>query len=62
MTTAAEGLHRLLLPQRKRMTDDQASEARGKALEAIKELLDDVRDAVRSALQHLTDQSYPAAS
>jgi hypothetical protein len=59
MTTAAEGLHRLLLPQRKRMTDDQASEARGKALEAIKELLDDVRDAVRSALQHLTDQSYP---
>jgi hypothetical protein len=59
MTTAAEGLHRLLLPQRKRMTDEQASEARGKALEALKELLDDVRDAVRSALLHLTDQSYP---
>jgi hypothetical protein len=59
MTTAAEGLHRLLLPQRKRMTDEQASEARGKALEALKEFLDDVREAVRSALQHLTDQSYP---
>jgi hypothetical protein len=59
MTTAAEGLHRLLLPQRQRMTDEQAGEARSKALEAIKELLDDVRDTVRSALQHLTDQSYP---
>ena len=59
MTTAAEGLHRLLLPQRKRMTDEQASEARDKALQALKELLDDVRDAVQSALMHLTDQSYP---
>ncbi len=59
LTTAAEGLHRLLLPQRKRMTDEQANEARSKALEAFKELLDDVRDAVQAALQHLTDQSYP---
>lgn len=59
MTTATEGLHRLLLPQRQRMTNEQASEARSKALDALKELLDDVRDAVRSALQHLTDQSYP---
>jgi hypothetical protein len=59
MTTATEGLHRLLLQQHQRMTNDQASEARDKALEAIKELPDDVRDAVRSALQHLTDQSYP---
>ncbi len=41
------------------MTNEQAGEARGKALDALKELLDDVRDAVRSALQHLTDQSYP---
>ena len=59
LTTAAEGLHRLILPQRKRMTDEQAKEARSKALEAIKELLDDIRDAVQAALNHLTDQSYP---
>ncbi len=59
LTTAAEGLHRLLLPQRQRMTDEQAKEARSKALEAINELLGDVRDAVQAALQHLTDQSYP---
>jgi hypothetical protein len=59
LTTAAEGLHRLILPQRKRMTDEQAKEARSKALDAIKELLDDVRDAVQAALTHLTDQSYP---
>lgn len=59
LTTAAEGLHRLILPQHKRMTDEQAKEARNKALEAIKELLDDVRDAVQAALNHLTDQSYP---
>jgi HEPN superfamily Apea-like protein len=59
LTTAAEGLHRLLLAQRKRMTDEQAEEARNKALEAIRGLLDDVRDAVKAALQHLTDQSYP---
>lgn len=59
LTTAAEGLHRLILPQRKRMTDDQAQEARNKALEAIKGLVDDVRDAVQAALGHLTDQSYP---
>jgi hypothetical protein len=59
LTTAAEGLHRLLLPQRGRMTNEQAREARSKALDAIKELPDDVRDAVQAALQHLTDQSYP---
>ena len=59
LTTAAEGLHRLILPQRKRMTDDQAKEARSKALEALKELVDDVHDAVPAALGHLTDQSYP---
>ena len=59
LTTAAEGLHRLILPQRKRMTDDQAKEARSKALEALKGLVDDVRDAVHAALGHLTDQSYP---
>ena len=59
LTTAAEGLHRLILPQRKRMTDEQAKEARSRALEAIRELLDDVRDAVHAALNHLTDQSYP---
>src|SRR5712691_720346 len=59
MTTAAEGLHRLLLPQHTRMTHEQAEEARGKALEALRKLPDDVRDAVRSALQHLADQSYP---
>jgi hypothetical protein len=41
------------------MTNEQAKEARSKALEAIKELLDDVRDAVQAALNHLTDQSYP---
>ena len=59
LTTAAEGLHRLILPQRKRMTDEQAREARGKAVEPIRGLLDDVRDAVQAALGHLTDQSYP---
>jgi hypothetical protein len=59
LTTAAEGLHRLLLPQSKRMTDTQADEARNMALEAIKELLDDVRDAVKAALNHITDLSYP---
>jgi hypothetical protein len=59
LTTAAEGLHRLILPQRKRMTDEQAKEARSKALEALKGLIDDVRDAVQAALGHLTDQSYP---
>ncbi len=59
LTTATEGLHRLILPQRKRMTDDQAKEARSKALEALKELVDDVHDAVPAALDRLTDQSYP---
>jgi ApeA N-terminal domain 1 len=59
LTTAAEGLHRLILPQSKRMTDTQADEARSKALEAIKELVDDVRDAVQAALNHITDLSYP---
>jgi len=61
LTTVAERLHRLILPQRKRMTDDQAREARSKALEALKELVDDVRNVVQAALGHLTDQSYPAA-
>ena len=59
LTTAAEGLHRLMLLQHKRMTDDQAKEARAKALEGIKELADDVREVVQGALSHLTDQSYP---
>lgn len=59
LTTAAEGLHRLILSQSKRMTDAQADEARGKALEAIKELPDEVRDAVQAALNHITDLSYP---
>ena len=52
-------LNERFLFDRQRVTTDQASEARDKALEAIKELPDDVREAVRSALQHLTDQSYP---
>jgi hypothetical protein len=59
LTTAAEGLHRLVLPQSKRMTDTQADEARSKVREAIKGLLDDVRDAVEAALNHITDLSYP---
>lgn len=59
LTTAAEGLHRLILPQCKRMTDDQAREARSKTLEALNGLVDDVREAVQGALGHLTDQSYP---
>jgi hypothetical protein len=59
LTTAAEGLHRLILSQRKRMTDEQAKDARTKALGAIQGLLPDVRDAVHAALGHLTDQSYP---
>jgi len=59
LTTAAEGLHRLLLPQRERMTDEQAKEARSKALEALEGFPDDVRNAVQADLQHLTDQSYP---
>lgn len=59
LTTAAEGLHRLIFPLSKRMSDEQAKEARSKALGGIKELLDDVRDAVQAALNHLTDQSYP---
>lgn len=36
LTTVTEGLHRLLLPERKRMTDAQADEARSKALGALK--------------------------
>jgi hypothetical protein len=59
LTTVAEGLHRLLLHERKRMTKKQASEARTKALEAIEDLCEDVRDAVQAALHHLMDQSYP---
>jgi len=59
LTTVTEGLHRLLLPQRERMTPGQASDARGKALEAVKDLGDDVREGVQAALGHLTDQSYP---
>ena len=59
LTTVTEGLQRLLLPERKRMTDAQADEARSKALGALKNFPGDVRDAVQAALQHLTDQSYP---
>lgn len=59
LSSAAEGLHRLLLPQHKRMTKEQAKEARRKAVEAVKDLGEGVRNAVEAALQHLTDQSYP---
>jgi len=59
LSSVAEGLHRLLLPHRQRMTKEQASEARRKAVEAVKDLAEDVRNAVEAALHHLTDQSYP---
>jgi len=59
LTSAAEGLHRLLRPAQKRMTKKQASGARAIALEAVKDLDEDVRDAVGAALHHLTDPSYP---
>ena len=62
LTTAAEGLHRLILPQRKRMTDEQAKEARSKALEAIKELLDDVATPSRQPLTTSPTRAIPAAS
>jgi ApeA N-terminal domain 1 len=59
LTSAAEGLHRLLQPGQKRMTKKQASEARVTAVEAVKELDEDVRGAVEAAWHHLTDPSYP---
>ncbi len=59
LTTVAEGLHRLLRPEIKRMTKSQAKEARSKALEGVKELPEGVQVAVESALHHLTDMSYP---
>ena len=59
LTSAAEGLHRLLRPRQRRMTKKQAREARAKAVEAIHDLDEDVRDAVEAALSHLTDPSYP---
>ncbi len=58
LTSTTEGLHRLLRPQEKRMTKQQAREARAKALEAVKDLDEDVKKAVQDALGHLTDPSY----
>jgi hypothetical protein len=59
LTTVAEGIHRLLLPKRTRMTKAQAKEARSKALQGLDNLPEDVQAAVQDALGHLTDLSYP---
>lgn len=59
LTSAAEGLHRLLRPGQRRITKGQASKARARVTEAVKDLDEDVRDAVEAALHHLTDPSYP---
>ncbi len=59
LTTVAEGMHRLLLPKRTRMTKEQAKEARRKALLGVNDLPEDVQAAVQDALHHLTELSYP---
>jgi hypothetical protein len=58
LTSAAEGLHRLLRPKERRMTKQQAREARAKALEAVDDLDEDVRKAVEDSLSHVADQTY----
>lgn len=58
LTSTAEGLHRLLRPKEKRMTKQQAREARTKAIEAVDDLDEDVRKAVEESLSHIADQTY----
>lgn len=59
LTTAAEGLARRLWPDWNRLTEEEAAAALETALAAVAKQGDEVVDAVRGALQHLREASYP---
>lgn len=59
MTTVAEGLHRRLFPDDRRLSEATAQRAREALRSAVEGLDDDVRRAVDGALEHVEDLSFP---
>ncbi|WP_367131910.1 HEPN domain-containing protein [Saccharothrix sp. HUAS TT1] len=58
MTTVAEGLHRRLRPDQKRISDEDRRQARKLVLEALKDM-EDVKDVLRGVFNHIGELSYP---
>lgn len=59
LTTVAEGLHRRLFPESRRLSPEQSSAARQAARGAVHDLDESVRTAVEGALKHLEEPSFP---
>ncbi len=59
LSTVAEGLHRRLFPDSRRLSDEQAEAARQAAKTAVEELDESVRTAMEGALKHLEEPSFP---
>jgi hypothetical protein len=58
VTTIAEGLHRALFPNIRRMDDGEADNVLNAAVEAVRAINPTATDAVRGLLGNLTDVSY----
>ncbi len=52
LTTVAEGLHRALFPDARRLTDEQAKRTREAVRAGLTDLEQEARDAVEGAIQH----------
>lgn len=59
LTTVAEGLHRALFGNPRRLSGEQAKRAREAVRASVRDLEEDVRGAVEGAIQHLEDPSFP---
>ena len=59
LATVAEGLHRRLFAESRRLSPEQAQTAREAVCHAVDDLDQDVRRAVEGAMKHLEEPSFP---
>ena len=59
LTTVAEGLHRALFGNPRRLSGGQAERAREAVRASVRDLEENVRGAVEGAIQYLEDPSFP---
>ncbi len=59
LTTVAEGLHRRLFPESRRLSEEHASAARAAVNAATSDLNEEVRAGVNAAMQHIAEPSFP---
>lgn len=59
LCTVTEGLHRRLFPESRRLSEPEKEAARTAVGAAITDLEDGVQEAVRGAIQHIEEPSFP---